>query len=356
MTTHITRRNALSLTAAAAIVPVTGLSAHASAAIEITNNGQKKMLELTSGRNDVTFRSQGVNLVGHLYLPEDFDNTKKYPTVVFSGPLGQVKEQMAANYGDAMVARGYVYLAFDHIGFGDSEGDLRQDENPFKKMEGIRDAVSYLGTLPFVDRDRLFGIAGCASASYMPVVAVTDKRIKALATVSGLLDGHSRFFGGGMPKEVLLTLIKASNAARQSLYEQGTLDPVDLIGFEKNDPATLDPNSINGQGYDYYQTARAGSQTFPNYDYRVQATMFETQPLVSARQWAPYLNTPFLGIYGSAAMDNTAQATLDFFAEATEPKELYEVKDARHVDLYDYPHFVAEVADKIDSFFQKHSG
>lgn len=356
MTTHVTRRSALALTTAALTLPLMGFQAQASTQVQITNHGQTKMLDLSSGLNAVTFKSQGVNLVGNLYLPEEFDPAQKYPTIVFSGPLGQVKEQMAANYGDAMVERGYVYLAFDHIGFGDSEGDLRQDENPYKKMEGIRDAVSYLGTLPFVDRDRLFGIAGCASASYMPVVAVTDKRIKALATVSGLLDGHARFFGGGMPKEVLLTLIRASNAARQSLYEQGTLDPVDLIGFEKNDPATLDPDSINGQGYDYYQTARAGSETFPNYDYRVQATMFETQPLVSARQWAPYLNTPFLGIYGSAAMDNTAQATLDFCNEATEPKELYEVKGARHVDLYDYPHFVAEVADRIDEFFQKHGG
>lgn len=354
MTTLISRRNALALTAAATTLPLMGLSANASNSIQITNNGHTKMLELTPGRNDVTFRSQGVTLAGHLYLPENFDRTKKYPAAVFSGPLGQVKEQMGANYGQAMMERGYVYLAFDHIGFGESEGDLRQDENPFKKMEGIRDSVSYLGTLPFVDRERLFGIAGCASASYMPVVAVTDKRIKALATVSGLLNGHSRFFGG-LPKEQMLAMIKVSNDARQKLYEQGTLDPIDLIGFEKNDPATLDPNSINGQGYDYYQTARAGSQTFPNYDYRVQATMFESQPLVSAMQWAPYLNTPFLGIYGSEAMENTAPATVEFYEQATEPKELFEVKGARHVDLYDYPQFVAQASDRIDEFFKKHS-
>lgn len=310
--------------------------------------------EYKAGVNKVTFKSQGVNLSGLLFLPNNFDANAQYPTIVFSGPIGQVKEQMASNYGEAMSHRGYAYLAFDHIGFGESGGTLRQDENPFKKMEGIRDSVSYLGTLPFVDREKLFGIAGCASASYMPVVAVTDKRIKAIATVSGLLDAHSRFFGG-LSQEQMLAMIKVSNDARQKLYEEGQLEPVDLLGFEKNDPKALDPNSINGQGYDYYQTKRAGSETFPNYDYRLAATMFETQPLVSAMQWAPYLNTPFLGIYGSKAIENTAPATIEFYENTTEPKELYEVKGARHVDLYDYPEFVAEAADKMDAFFTKHS-
>lgn len=132
-------------------------------------------MEFKSGKNKVTFKSQGIQLAGLLFTPENFDANKTYPAIMFSGPVGQVKEQMATNYGEARAKLGYVYLAFDHIGFGESEGSLRQDENPFKKMEGIRDGVSYLGTLPFVNRDELFGIAGCASASYMPLVVATDK-------------------------------------------------------------------------------------------------------------------------------------------------------------------------------------
>jgi fermentation-respiration switch protein FrsA (DUF1100 family) len=312
------------------------------------------MTNFKSGKNKVTFKSQGVMLSGILFTPDNFNTNNTYPTILFSGPVGQIKEQMATNYGEAMSKLGYVYLAFDHIGFGDSEGNLRQDENPFKKMEGIRDGISYLGTLPFVDREKLFTIAGCASASYMPLVVATDKRIKAFATVSGLLDAHARFFGG-QSREQITTIIKMSNDARQKLYEEGTLEPIDVLGFEKNNPETLDPNSISGQGYDYYQTERAGKQTFPNYSYKLAPTMFESQPLVSALQWAPYLYTPYLGIYGSEAMDNTAPTTIAFFEKASDPKELFEVKGARHVDLYDYPEFVIQAANKIDAFFKKHS-
>lgn len=79
-------------------------------------------------------------------------------------------------------------------------------------------------------------------------------------------------------------MIKIANDARQKLYEEGELKPIDVLGFEKNNPKKLAPNSINGQGYDYYQTERAGCQTFPNYNYKLSPTMFETQPLVSVMQ------------------------------------------------------------------------
>ena len=45
-----------------------------------------------------------------------------------------------------------VALVFDHIGYGDSEGEIRNFENGFVKMER-RDGISFLGTLPFVDRN-----------------------------------------------------------------------------------------------------------------------------------------------------------------------------------------------------------
>ncbi len=55
-------------------------------------------MELQAGKNNVTFKSQGVNLSGLLFTPENFDTSKKYPTIVFSGPFNQVKEQMETYY------------------------------------------------------------------------------------------------------------------------------------------------------------------------------------------------------------------------------------------------------------------
>ena len=160
---------------------------------------------VVDGKNSVKYMSQGVKLAGDLYVPSNFDKTKKYPTVIFSGPFNQVKEQTGAVYAKKLIEKGYVVLVFDHLGYGDSDGKLRDNENAYIKMESIRDSISYLGTLDFVNRDKLYGLGVCASGGYMPLVAVTDKRLKAVATVSGMMDNKSFYFKN-MTKEMLIPL------------------------------------------------------------------------------------------------------------------------------------------------------
>ena len=50
--------------------------------------------EIKSGKNTVTFKSFGVDLVGNLYVPEGFDSNKKYKAIVGASPFPQVKEQV----------------------------------------------------------------------------------------------------------------------------------------------------------------------------------------------------------------------------------------------------------------------
>lgn len=104
----------------------------------------------SEGRNKIIFRSQGQSLAGLLYLPAGFDSNKSYPTVIYSGPFNQVKEQTGDIYGRQLAQKGFVVLNFDHLGYGESEGEIRNYENAFIKIESIRDAISYLGTLPTV--------------------------------------------------------------------------------------------------------------------------------------------------------------------------------------------------------------
>jgi len=241
--------------------------------------------DIKQGINRVEFKSQGVKLVGLLYTPEDFDPAKKYPTVVFSGPFNQVKEQTGAVYAGKMVRLGYVFLTYDPYSFGESEGEPRNYEHAHHKMESIRDAISYLRTLPFVDRSRLYGLGVCASGGYMALVAVTDKRLAAIATVSGMMDNKAFYFAN-MTKEQLMPLFEMANEARQKAYETGEVEYYDAMGFES---IPEDQRAAN-EGYDYYMTIRAGKETYPNYSHLA--------PMTSATDYAPYLYTPYLGIIG----------------------------------------------------------
>ncbi len=324
------------------------------------NSKNTKASEMIAGMNKVSFRSGNVQLAGLLFTPKDFDLTKKYPTVVFSGPFNQIKEQMGSDYGREMSSRGYVFLSFDHIGYGDSEGEKRNNEKFEWKAEGIRDAVSYLSTLEFVDKDRLFGLGGCASGGYMPLVATTDKRIKAVSTVSGMMSNYTSYFES-MPKEMILPIFDMANAARQREYETGVTQYYDALGMEETqkNPALQEGN----EGYDYYMTDRAGALRFANYTHMTVMTLMEDAPMTDAIHYAPYLYTPYIGIVGEKAFPkegeeenplHTGPLTQRFYEACSEPKELVVISGATHVSLYDIENDVKAAVDAMDAFFKKH--
>lgn len=324
--------------------------------VKAQSDAEKQLIQ--AGVYTVNFKSQGVNLAGLLFTPQDFDQTKKYPTVVFSGPFNQIKEQMGAKYGKKFAQKGYIFLSFDHLGYGDSEGEIRDNENAYIKMESIRDAISYLGTLPFVDRSKLYGLGGCASGGYIPLVAVTDKRMAAIATVSGMMDNKAFYFES-FTKEQLVPLFEMANAARQKAYETGEVEYFDAMGFT----SIPEDQKASNEGYDYYMTARAGKETYPNYSHLAPKILMENAPLTSAVDYAPYLYTPYLGIYGELALPkegeqvtplHTGVLTVNFYNAASEPKELYEVPEASHVSLYDIDKDVDRAVAKMDAFFKKY--
>lgn len=320
-----------------------------------TMNSQK----LATGINSIRFKSQGVNLAAHLYLPQGFDATKSYPAVVFSPPFNQVKEQTGAVYGEHLAKLGYATIVFDHLGYGDSEGELRNNENAFVKIESIRDAVSFMGTLPFIDKQQLFGLGVCASGGYMALVATTDKRLKAVATVSGMMGNKASYFET-MDRETVTGLIAMQNAGRQKAYETGEVDYVDALGIQAEEQA-IKAGATPSEGYDYYMTARAGAQTYPNYTHLSPSFMLEAPMLADAQSYAPYIYTPFIGIVGSKAMDPasgmlmTGPLTKKFFDAASEPKQFVEVAGASHVDLYDKEQYVSQAVKAMDTFFKKHT-
>ena len=307
------------------------------------------------GRNDLIFSSQGHALAGHLYLPGEFDPAKTLPAVVYSGPFNQVKEQAGAVYGRALARRGYSVLVFDHLGYGGSEGRVRNNEHAFIKMEGIRDAISFVCALPFVDRKRVFGLGMCASGGYMALVATTDKRLNAIATVCGMMSNRASYFET-LDRQTVTALIAGANAARQKYYETGEIDYVDALGLETLDLDSVSPNSAQAEGYDYYMTPRAGAETYPGYSHRSPGFMLESPMLADAMTYAPYLYTPYLGIYGELALSDTGSLTVSYYDAASEPKELCEVRGASHVSLYDDDEHVDVAVVRMHEFFGKHRG
>jgi uncharacterized protein len=83
-----------------------------------------------------------------------------------------------------MALRGFVALAFDPSFNGFSGGEPRHASSPEIFAEDFSAGVDYLGTRPFVDRERIGAIGICGSGSLALSAAQVDRRIKAVATAS----------------------------------------------------------------------------------------------------------------------------------------------------------------------------
>lgn len=306
------------------------------------------MNSLTAGKNSVYFYSEGYKLAGDLYLPDDFDPSEKYPTVLYAKVGTQVKEQVGAVYGKKMSKLGYIFLAFDIRGFGESEGKIRHHEYAHFTLPAYHDAISFLSTLQFVDRDMLTGLGICAGGAYISYTALVDKRLKAIATVSGFMD-HTKYFFGMMTREQAVGALTYINSEQQRYYETGEYDTIDVLGHVPRPPAEDAPSFVKGS-YDYYLTERGG---IGNYTNMMASMSLTVDPAMNVKNIAEYLYTPILCIAGSEA--DTKFMSDEVIEAASEPKAYHIIEGATHFDLYDIDEYVDQAVVSIDEFFKKHT-
>lgn len=206
----------------------------------------------------VTFDSQGIALTGNLFLPDGTDATGPLPGVVVAGTWTSVKELMADRYAERLAARGYAALSFDFTGFGESQGEPRDVENPALKVRDIRHALTFLAAHPAVDSGRLGALGICASAMYMSDNAAQDPRVRSLALVAPWLHDaavcEDAYGGAGAVAE----RIERGREARFRYAETGEVDYVPVV-------SATDERAAMPYDIDFYlNPARGGIPAWPN--------------------------------------------------------------------------------------------
>ena len=168
----------------------------------------------------VTFKNQyNMKVVGNLLIPTDLNKNTKYPAIIVGHPMGAVKEQSANLYATKMAERGFVTLSLDLSFWGESEGQPRNAVLPDVYVEDFMAAVDFLGTRPFVDREKIGALGVCGSGSFVISAAKIDPRIKAVATVSMYDMGAAT--RNGLKKSQSLEQRKEVIAAIRFLVQEG---------------------------------------------------------------------------------------------------------------------------------------
>ena len=294
-----------------------------------------------SGKNEVAFKNGELSLAGHLYLPENFNPSKKYIAVVVGGSMTSVKEQMAGAYAAKLAQEGLVALAFDYQNYGESDGEKRQYENPELKASDIESAVSYLLLQPFVGE--VAGLGVCTSAGNMAYVAAEDERLGAFATVAAWL-----------PNAEVLPLLYGSEQRVEELRVIGRQAENQYELNRENNiiPAysNVDQTASHVGPMEYYMdNSRGGGVSEWKNEFSVMSwnAWLDFDPMSKASS----IDTPAMLVHSDgSALPNNAK---EFYNGLQGQKELVWL-DGNHFDFYDQEEKVNEAVKNISRFFKQH--
>ncbi|EOE7356158.1 TPA: alpha/beta hydrolase [Enterobacter hormaechei] len=299
----------------------------------------------------VTFKNQyQMNVVGNLFVPKTMNRNTKNPAIVVGHPMGAVKEQSSNLYAQKLAEQGFVTLAIDLSFWGESEGKPGHLISPEIYSDDFSAAVDYLSTQSYVDPENIGVLGICGSGSFAVSAAKIDPRMKAIATVS-MYDMGSAFRNGlnhSQSVEQRKAFIKS--ATEQRLSEFKGSETVYIPGtVNKLDDST---SAVQREFFDFYRTERG------RYTPQGEKEELTTKPMLSSigkfMNFYPFNDIetisprPMLFITGDQA--HSKEFSEDAFKRAGQPKELYVVPGAGHVDLYDRTDLIP--FDKLTSFFK----
>ena len=268
-------------------------------------------------RTHVSFENRyGVEIAADIYTDKDLDASAQSPALIIGHPYGGVKEQSPGLYAQILARRGFVVLTFDASYNGFSGDEPRHVSSPDLFVEDFSAAVDYLGTRPFVARERIGVIGICGSGGFALGAAQVDPRIKAVATVS--MHDISRMqrdgFNDSMTDEVRREALAGIAEQRWEDFEAATPTLTDrgaAIGFDENtDPISREfgefystPQRIADPGHhqraveaDHDAHRAALSQRQPGVDAARAVVCVDDRELVAARHWAEGLDQPADGV------------------------------------------------------------
>lgn len=286
----------------------------------------------------------GILLVADLYVPKSLDLRRRHPALVVGHPFGGVKEQTAGLYAQTMAERGFITLAHDASYNGESGGQPHFISSADVFVEDFSAGVDFLGMHPNVDRNRIGVIGVCASGAFSLAAAQIDPRIGAVATVS-------MYDMGGAKREGLGKTMTDEDRRRhlQTVAEQRW---VEFAGGEVRYtalPETIDEKThpVIREFFEYYRMPRGHHpRSTTAISLTSDGSLFQFRPLEHVDTISP---RPILLIAGENA--HSRYFSEDAYGMATEPRELYIVPRAGHVDLYDRVNMIPW--DKLQAFFDE---
>jgi pimeloyl-ACP methyl ester carboxylesterase len=294
---------------------------------------------------EVEFPSEGAMLRGLLFLPES--QTERTPIVIMAHGTSATVTMVADKYAEVFSNAGLAVLLYDHRNFGMSDGEPRQEINPWIQCRGYRDAMSFVEKLDRVDPERIALWGDSYTGGQVVVVGAVDQRVKAIVAQCPVM--------GAEPPEVDPN--KANLDIFKEVLSRGdvhgspetTIGPMPVVSFDQaGTPSLLMPIQAFRWFIDY--GGRAGTR----WNNRVTRVAPETPVPYHPTLCAPFVKVPTLLMV--APDDEMVHANYTVAREAfeliPEPKQWYDIAGG-HFGLLYYPSELFDEASRVQTEFLK---
>jgi uncharacterized protein len=299
--------------------------------------------------HSVKYKLNGIDIAANVYTPAGYDASKRYPAIVIAHPNGGVKEQTSGLYAQRLAEAGYITIAADAAYQGGSGGEPRHTDKPAFRTEDIRGMADFISRYAGVDVARLGVLGICGGGGYTLEAAKSDKRFKAVATLSMFNSGQVR--RNGFQNSQINTIderLKKASEARAQEAAGGKIIYAGVASITDEEIAKTSTD-LYREGYEYYYRTHA----HPNSTF-----LYTMSSLLDLMTWdattnMDLINQPLLMIAGGKS--DTKYMTDEAFPKATNAKsrELFVIDGATHIQSYWKPEYVGQAVNKLTDFFGK---
>jgi hypothetical protein len=280
-------------------------------------------------RRDIEFNAEGTTLRGWFYpaggAREGTAGTA--PAVVMAHGFSAVKEMYLDKFAEVFAEAGLNVLVFDNRCFGASDGEPRQEIDPWTQVRDYRHAITYASTLPEVDPARI-GIWGSSySGGHVLVVAAIDRRVKAVVSQVPLVSGHDSL-RALVRSDFIAGLREQFDADRAARFRG---EPPAMVPVVDEDP--LAPSALpTPDSWQWF--IETGKNLAPAWRNEVTLRSVEMFTEYEPVSYLPYISpTPLLMLVAFGDHLVPSELATAAFEHAHEPKRLI-VLPGGHFDAY----------------------